>query len=341
MEFELKTLIFNGNRGIAYKNNMSGKINVLKHSHFFLIFCFSFAFFGCGNRAAIETDWLDSPSTLHPSVTDSSYRLSTRIPTPDAATVQRPVIIALHGFTATPYEWEEFRNFAEARSNVLVSLVLMGGHGHSYEAFKKATWKDWGQPFLREYQSLAAKGYHHISIAAASGGGSVVLKFFEMGAFHDLPPPRYLFLIDTLVAPMNKKLDWVPYLGPFVSDQVDLNKSEEESQHWYKVKPREALSQLARLSAAIRKDLKKGIRLPEGTSAIVYQSMGDTVVDPESAKWIYKGLLKANGEPIEVEMVSSNLHVFTRLQGRKQPPSQKDRMIQRYIFNEILQRVSR
>jgi carboxylesterase len=66
----------------------------------------------------------------------------------------RSVIIAVHGFTASTYEWEEFRAFAEEKGTALVSLVLLGGHGANIEDFTKSTWLDWQKPVITEYNTL-------------------------------------------------------------------------------------------------------------------------------------------------------------------------------------------
>jgi carboxylesterase len=70
----------------------------------------------------------------------------------------------------------------------------------------------------------------------------------------------------------------------------------------------------------------------------VYKSEKDETADPVSAVLIYKGLKTAEDNRIDVEMIDSELHVFTRLDLRTSV-SQKDRDNQRRVFDEILGRV--
>jgi hypothetical protein len=78
---------------------------------------------GCGD-SPMEFDewWMDSLSVFDPSLHDPNYRLSTR-PGMTRADRSRPVVVAVHGFTASTFEWQEFRAYAEGNSPVLVSLV--------------------------------------------------------------------------------------------------------------------------------------------------------------------------------------------------------------------------
>ena len=47
----------------------------------------------------------------------------------------------------------------------MVSVVLMGGHGRDYQTFRSATWKDWQQPVIDEYNKLKSLGYKKINLA--------------------------------------------------------------------------------------------------------------------------------------------------------------------------------
>src|SRR5690606_19402656 len=98
--------------------------------------------------ATCEASWLDGNT-----VRDTADLVSQRLPSPDSATLAKPVIIAAHGFTASTYEWEEFQRYAEADGRVLVSRVLLGRHGTDIEDFEAGTWRDWGRPILEEYRA--------------------------------------------------------------------------------------------------------------------------------------------------------------------------------------------
>jgi carboxylesterase len=167
---------------------------------------------GCGESPMEYEDWwMDSPSVFDPSLNDPHYRLSTR-PGLTTADRSRPVIIAVHGFTASTYEWQEFRSYAESGSPVLVSLVLLGGHGRTLDDFRGSTWRDWGRPILEEYEALVAQGYTNISLAGSSTGGALILEQLAGGLFRGPAAPRHFFFIDPIVVPTDKNLSLIPLL---------------------------------------------------------------------------------------------------------------------------------
>jgi len=83
-----------------------------------------------------------------------------------------------------------------------------------------------------------------------------------------------------------------------------------------------------------RKDLEKGITLPSGSMLRIYKSKIDYTADPVSAALLYNGLQMSDGKPVEVTMIESSLHVFTRLRGRLDVTS-SDQQNQQKTFNEI------
>ena len=98
------------------------------------------------------------------------------------------------------------------------------------------------------------------------------------------------------------------------------------------------LSQLNEVIELVRSKLEKGITLPAGTKAKVYKSTNDDSADPASALLIYKGCTDHDGNKIDVEMVDSDLHVFTRLHARV-TVSHADSLLQMKTFKEMIDRV--
>ncbi|MDH5380844.1 MAG: esterase, partial [Cyclobacteriaceae bacterium] len=96
----------------------------------------------CGGTPEITADMLDGDVLFDPSLYNpNQYLVSYANPTPDALQAQTPVLIVTHGYTATTFEWDEFRNWNNANGNqFLLSQVLLGGHGRTYEEFKNSTW---------------------------------------------------------------------------------------------------------------------------------------------------------------------------------------------------------
>lgn len=291
----------------------------------------------CESPIEYEDWWLDSPEVQDPSLNDPNYRLSTRSGLSQADR-SRPVIVAVHGFTASTYEWQEFRDHAEQTSPVLVSLVLLGAHGRSVEEFRESTWEEWGRPILEEYEALVAQGYTDISLAGSSTGAALLLQHLAEGRYGADAPPRHFFLIDPIVVPTDKSLSLIPLLKHLVGNVVTEG-TDEEARHWYRNRPTSALAELNELITRVRSNLADGISLPPGSSATVYKTAGDPTADPVSALLIYRGLKGADGSPVDVQMFDSDLHVFTRLRGRNpETVSEADRQRQRQVFQEMIQR---
>ncbi|MBL7811461.1 MAG: esterase [Bacteroidetes bacterium] len=264
-----------------------------------------------------------------------NYLLSAAVPVPSAGDLAKPAVILVHGFSATTFEWLEFRDWVKTKGDVHTSLVLLGGHGRDYADFKKATWQDWQQPIIDEYQKLQNFGYK-IHIVASSTGCPLVLNMLRENKVNPALLNQ-LILIDPIIIPANKQLSLIPALGaalPYTETEMEKG----EDGFWYKYRPAEALQQLEKLARRERKALETGYTLNEGISVKVYKSIKDAAVDPLSAVQLRKGLRHAKGSEIEVEMVESNLHVFTRLRGRNSFTSE-DSATQVRVFQEIYNRV--
>lgn len=292
----------------------------------------------CSTPVEYEDTWLDSPDVRDPSLTDPRYRVSTR-PGLTAADRSRPVIIAAHGYTASTYEWEEFRAYAEANADVLVSLVLLGGHGRSVEAFQESTWEAWGRPILDEYEALVAQGYTNISLAGSSTGGALILEQLSRDVYDGTVRPRHFFFIDAIVVPGDKFLTLISVVGPIIGN-VQAEPTEAERPHWYTNRPAETLDQLYDLLKRVRAELHDGIRLPEGAGATIYKTAQDETADPVSALYMYRGLREADGDRVGVQLFDSDLHVFTRLKGRDASAyGPEDVARQQAVFQEMIEAV--
>ncbi len=291
--------------------------------------------------------WLDSGLSPDSCGFDSNKTclVSRRVPAlSDSEKAALPVVVAVHGYTASTYEWEEFRNYAEdtgkAHAKVRVSLVLLGGHGLSLDAFLSSSWKSWGVPILSEYDSLAKQGYKNISFACASAGCALLMQYISDGAFKARQAPKHIFMIDPFVVPASKALSLVDLVGPVLGNAPDQGNSI-EVKHWYTSRPQETLQELYELANLVKNRLEDGFKLPKGTLAKVYKSKQDKFAAPVGALLIYKGMRQSDGSHIEVEMVDSHLHDFTRLQGRNLTgnPSPQQRALQLAVFDEMIARI--
>ncbi len=292
---------------------------------------------GCSKDPEVTAEMLDGDILFDPSLYNpQDFLISYAIPNPTPEQALMPVIITSHGYTATTFEWNEFVNFARSGGDVLVSQVLLAGHGRSYNDFKNSTWRDWQGAITEEYDRLVQAGYQNIHLLGSSTSGALFLELIAANYFENRVSPGQILLIDPIVIPSNKTLSMIHLFGPMLG-YVEEKQTVEEDKVYYRFRPQETLRELQNLLTRVRKDLEKGVVLPQGSSLKVYKSIRDPTADPVSAVLIYKGLKKPDGSPVEVEMIESGLHVFTRLELREH--TNKDRQNQLAAFNDILSRV--
>jgi carboxylesterase len=65
------------------------------------------------------------------------------------ADLSKPIILAIHGYSATTFEWDEFRDYS-VNANYRISQVLLGGHGRDYQTFKASNWQGWRSSITEE-----------------------------------------------------------------------------------------------------------------------------------------------------------------------------------------------
>jgi len=280
------------------------------------------------DESMLDGDQIFDPSLYNP----ADYLVSVGIDNPSIAQKNTPVVITVHGYSATTFEWDEFRTYCDAQSNILVSQVLLGGHGRTYEEFKASTWVDWQEPIMAEYNALRDKGYTNINFAGSSAACPLVLDLIKNGNFVE-NGMKNIFLVDPFIVPSDKLLTLIGLVGPMMGYLETTNTSLEEG-HWYRFRPQETLKQLLNLTEKVRKDLQNGFNLPAGTHLKVYKSIQDPTADAVSAVLLYKGLKDSEGSNIDIELIDSELHVVTRLNGRDNV-TQHDLDIQTHVFDDM------
>jgi len=276
------------------------------------------------NQKDLDGALINDSSLINP----AGFLLSEAIPNPSAADKQKNVVIAVHGFSASNFEWLEFHSWARSKTDVYVSRVLLGGHGRNYEDFRKATWQNWQEPIIDEYNRLRGMGYTKINFITSSTGCPLVLDLVASKKI-DTDMLKHIYFIDPIIVPSNKLLPLIPVLGGIIINYSTTQLDEAENGYWYKYRPHQALNELDKITRTSRKKLQKGITLPSGVSLNVYKSEKDGSADPVSAVMIKKGIKGCN-----VNMVNSNLHVFTRLLGRSSYTNE-DKALQLKTFEEI------
>lgn len=312
---------------------------MIKPIAFSLLLC-SFGIISCSKDSKLPP--IDHAKDLDGQIINDSsisnpaaFLLSAAIPSPTQADLDKPVIIAVHGFSASTFEWTEFQEWVSVKGDVLTSLVLLGGHGRDSNDFKSATWENWQTPIIDEYNKLVNLGYKNISFAAASTGCPLILNMIRRQLINS-GNIKNLMLIDPIILPGNKQLSLVAGLKSLIP-YVETTMEKGESGYWYKYRPAEALQQLEKLTRDERKALEKGYTLPAGIKLKVYKSLKDNAVDPISAVQIFKGIKLHDGSDPEITMEESNLHVFTRLKGRN-TISAEDISLQVKTFEDIYNR---
>jgi len=282
-----------------------------KHSFLFL-FLLSTLFFSCSGDPNITDDLLDGDVIFDPSLYNpEEFLISAKYPTPTASDLSKHIIIAVHGYSASTFEWQEFKDWS-TNPSYRISQVLLDGHGRDYASFKSSKWEDWRSAITDEYEKLIALGYTKISITGSSTGGTLILELLKSGYFNTTLRPKNLFLIDPIVVPSSKLQSVVGIVGPMLG-YVESDQSSKENKYWYRFRPYETINELNAVMKIVRKGLEDGIKLPTGTFFKVFHSLHDPVASTTSSVLIYKGLKTNTGAPIEVQLMDSDIHVFTRL----------------------------
>lgn len=295
-------------------------------------------FAGCEKTPSIPADFLGGGAIFDSSIYNpEKYLLSATNPNPTEAETQKPVIIASHGYSATTFEWDEFKAWSAGRTDYYLSQVLLGGHGRTYEDFKKSTWRDWQAAIADEYNKLVKAGYKNINFAASSTSCPLLLDMIHAGFFNNANTTVHIFLVDPVVIPSNKSLSLVGIIGPMLGYQTaDYDAGEERV--YYKYRPQETLQQLQDVLNVVRNELEHGITLPKNVYLKVYKSKRDPTADPVSAALIYNGVKTNAGNPIDLDLINSELHVFTRL-SLVPNVTALDKENQVYAFNDITTRI--
>jgi carboxylesterase len=301
---------------------------------------------GCKKTPVIPAGDLGSGIIMDPSLTDpAAYRISVSQPKPTPAQAQIPVIICCHGYTASTFEWDEFRTWSNGTSKYYIDQVLLAGHGTTYANFQKSTWHDWESSIMDEYNLLVSEGYQHINFAASSTSCTLLLDmissgFFKVNAFNfntGMYNNIHVFLVDPIVIPSDKNLSLIGVLGPMLG-YVTSNNAPGEEQYYYHYRPEETLQQLQDVLNQVRDELQNGVQLPDYIYLKVYKSIKDPTADPVSAVLIYNGVKTSSGGKIDLDLVNSDIHVFTRL-NLVPNVTPLDKQNQIYAFTDITTRI--
>jgi carboxylesterase len=307
---------------------------LIKSNWISLMFSLSLLMGSCMDNPEISDDILDGKIIFDPSVLNpENYLVSVSNPNPTAEQATRPVFIMCHGYSASTFEWQEFVDWSGNTEDYYISRVLLGGHGRTFEEFKSASWKDWQQAIFDEYEALLDAGFTNLHLVGSSTSGALILEAIAAGYFEGKRAPSSILLIDPIVIPSDKMLPLIGVLGPLIG-YTEAENTLGEKTYWYNYRPQETLRELQSVVKKVRKDLQNGFDLPSESFMKVYKSTQDSSADPVSAVLIHKGINSKS--QLEIKMIDSGLHVFTRLQFREEPISDKDKQLQEQTFMDMV-----
>lgn len=293
----------------------------------------------CSDQPILDDAFLDGDLIMDASIyAPEEYLTSYANPNPTDLESVKPVFIACHGYSATTFEWDEFKDWSADNSNYYISQVLLGGHGSNYEDFKASTWLDWQMSIIEEYERLVTAGYTNINFLASSTSCPLLLELLARDYFEGKLAPKNIMLVDPMIIPSDKTLPLIGLIGPMLG-YIESGNTGEEDNYWYHFRPQETLQELYAISKIARKSLEDGILLPEDCSLKVYKSIQDPTTDPVGAVLIYNGIQTSQNATIDVEIIDSDLHVYTRLNLREMVTN-KDLENQLNTFNDFIERTN-
>jgi len=304
---------------------------------YLILFISSIFTTGCG-KPDITDDLLDGKIIFDASLYEpEKFLVSAKYPNPTTADLDRHILIAVHGYSATTFEWQEFADWTTPTATYRTSQVLLGNHGTTYDDFKNSSWKDWKSTIMEEYEKLEALGYKKISFVGSSTAATLILELISSNYFNNHLAPKNIFFIDPIVVSSVKIQSIAGIVGPMIV--YSKNSLEDgETKYWYTFRPEETIRELNKIMKIVRKDLESGFKLPKDTYLKSFHSKNDPTASSTSTVLIYKGLKTSNGNNIDIEIMDSEIHVFTRLAGRKQV-SNKNKANQLHAFNEMFKKL--
>ena len=149
-------------------------------------------------------------------------------------------------------------------------------------------------------------------MVGSSTGGTLVLELISSGYFNSHLHPQNLFLVDAIVVPSVKLQSVVGLIGPMLVF-TEVDQTSEENKYWYRFRSQETITELNDVMKVVRKKLEDGVKLPTDTYLKAFHSLHDPVASSTSSVLIYKGLKTSSGGNIDVQLMDSDIHVFTRL----------------------------
>lgn len=211
-------------------------------------------------------------------------------------------ILLIHGYTGSPTEMRLIGDAFHA-AGVTVSGPRLPGHGATFEAMNRCTWRDWTGHVEQAYRTLADR-CERVFVGGLSMGSVLAL---HLAARH--PEIAGAIAYSPAVWVQNRLLPLTPLARYFVKARPkdpgsDLVDPAADQQIWsYDVDPIPAAAQLLALLKRVRR------LLPQITCPVlVIYSSGDGAIHPTSAQRTYDAVGSSDKQIIRIEKSG---HVIT------------------------------
>lgn len=201
----------------------------------------------------------------------------------------RKGVLLVHGFLSSPAELEDYGR-SLCQEGYAVMGVRLAGHGTSPWDLKSRTWPEWLNSVRRGYRILSAFTDQVVIVGFSAGAALSLMMAAEQ--------PRKLVGVASVSAPLtyrNRKLVFVPLVHGLnklaewlPSFEGVMPFRENESEHPdinYRNIPVHGLFQLRSMTASLMDHLRD-VQVP----TLVIQGDQDPVVEPDSARQIFKAL---------------------------------------------------
>jgi carboxylesterase len=251
------------------------------------------------------------------------------IPEPPASPIDRPVVIAVHGYGSTTYETRPVAEYLRARG-CLVSQVLLDGHGTTVRDLNGRSYEEWGGAIAREYDRLVAMGFSDIALLGTSAGSSLSLDLLARGRLE--PIPRCLIFVSPLVQFGDRRAGFLPLFKRLGIKGTRFEPGGSSPGHWYPTRPIASLFQLKALADRCRRELERGLELPAGSRVLIIHSKRDESVALAGVELLAGGL---SGARVELLLVDSEIHVPIKPIGSDREWTAEERTRQEKLLERI------
>ncbi len=218
------------------------------------------------------------------------------------------LVILLHGFPSTPFDWKKIGVLLSSDYNVLIPRHY--GFGTTKAFFKKTCFAQWYKSLKDTYLEYRPK-YKEVFVCGLSFGGMLALRLAEDFGGDKKLAMKKIISISTPVFINNiferVLYDWKLYMIRLISWLIseipyiekDNKKTDDDGANWlgfYGVFPRQIYSMLMGMRET-RKNLNK-IKIP----ALLMHCRGDRTVPFENMAYIYSHISSADKQKIEFSL---------------------------------------